>query len=275
MSWWKKLFGLRQTEDQKDHSPNPAPTQGPAGIAPLVAFHPHNVIEHRLVEASSNPDLRMAFQRELLGELLYAATPELPLGEGERTTQDEETLSLLNVSGPEGSPVVAVFTAKERLVEVFGTGVGFVAMRGEELLSVLTSHGAWLNPGFPYSVYWTPEQLSVILSKPVKHIVQKGTPIHLGIPSDHPSDLIRRLQGALSSDNRIREAWFALAEWPNEGRYTWYLDVRTVLDPQQVNGMLSDTIKKADFAGLALDITVSNNDATEGEGIRLVPVQIH
>src|SRR6185369_1220181 len=102
----------------------------------------HNEIERLLIDAATNADARMVFQRALLEAELYAATPDAPEVVGERTVSSGENISLLNVQSPDGIPVAAIFTAQERIVEVFGMGTGFVAIRGEELLSIVAGQGA-------------------------------------------------------------------------------------------------------------------------------------
>jgi len=199
-----------------------------------------------LMDAATNADTRMDFQRALLDVELYAATPDVPEAAGERTVSRGEHISLLNVQSPDGIPVAAIFTAQERIVEVFGMGTGFVAIRGEELLSIVAGQGAWLNPGFPYSVHWTADQLSVLLGKPVPHTIQKDTQIMLGVPADPPTALIAQLRSALVTDRRIVEAWLALAHWPEEGKSSWYLDIRTDLDADEVRDLLAETFRNAD-----------------------------
>lgn len=267
MGWWKKLIGRQSNKSVA--APNP-----PSAATPQVAFQPHNDIERDLMDAANNPDLRPAFQRGLLDAQLYAATPTVPEASQIRQTQAGEQLSLLNVTGPDGTPITAIFTAQERIVEVFGMGVGFVGVRGQELLSMLAGHGAWLNPGFPYSLYWTADELSALLGLAVPRVVQRETQVMLGVPSNPPVALIDALRTKLASDDRIVEAWFALAHWPDEGASSWHLDIRTELPPEDVRHLLAETFRNAQNDGLPLDMVV-NKPGDAGIGIRLVPPQTH
>jgi hypothetical protein len=270
MSWWKKLFG-RPSGD----TPVAPPKEG-GSVASLVAFQPHNDIERRLIEAATNPDARAGFQRALLNAQLYAATPTAPAVDGVWTASAGDTVQLLNVEGPEGGQVAAVFTAQERIVEVFGMGAGFVAARGEDLLSMLVPQGAWLNPGFPYSVYWTGDQLSALLGRPVPRVMQRATQVMLGVPQSPPTALVEDLKAALAGDERIVEAWFALAHWPEEDTYSWYLDIRTLLSPEDLQRRLADIFKRGPFDGLPLDMVVKTpNQDQPTFGLRLVPTQTH
>ena len=276
MSWWKKLVGLDRNEVPARPQPEVDRPSGQVVTTPLVAFQPHNEIEQLLVVAANDVDARKGFERALLDATLYAATPDAPEIEGVRTTKAGEQLSLLNVQSPEGEPVAAIFTAQERIVEVFGIGTGFVAVRGEDLLSMVAGNGgAWLNPGFPYSVVWTADQLWAVLGKPVSRQMTKDTQIMLGVPANPPIALMEDIRGALSGDGRIAEAWFALAHWPEDGNSSWYLDVRTDLVPEDVQGLLAEAFKRANYAGQPLDMVINKPGAIQGAGIRLVPAQTH
>ena len=275
MSWLRKLIGLDRDEHQSADIIENVPASEPYKSAAFVAFHPHNEIERLLIDAATNADARMVFQRALLEAELYAATPDAPEVVGERTVSSGENISLLNVQSPDGIPVAAIFTAQERIVEVFGMGTGFVAIRGEELLSIVAGQGAWLNPGFSYSVHWTADQLSALLGKPVPRTLQRDTQIMLGAPADPPTSLIAQLRSSLARDSRIAEAWLALAHWPEEEKSSWYLDIRTNLDADEVRNLLAETFRNADYAGRPLDMVVNRQSEKEGIGIRLVPMQTH
>lgn len=272
--WFKRLFNR---DNSTPHTDVVEPPPGEPGSMEMsfVAFQPHNEIEQALMDAAVNPDARAAFHRALLDADLYAATPEAPAFAENRIAQEGERLSLLNVQGPDGAPVAAIFTAQERIVEVFGMDVGFVAIRGEELLSLVANQGAWLNPGFPYSVYWTPSELSAVLGKGLQRTIQKETSVMLGVPADPPTALVTALQKVLGNDTRITEAWLALAHWPEEGTASWYLDVRTNLAAATVGDVLAETFRRADYAGKPLDMVVNIPGGGEGVGIRVAPSQTH
>lgn len=274
--WFKRLLGRGEAIPNSDAKADAAKSAASAPAeAPFVAFQPHNEIERLLMDAATNADARAAFQGALLDADLYAATPEAPELPGARTVGEGEHLSLLNVRAPDGNPVAAIFTAQARIVEVFGAGAGFVAIRGEELLSLVAGQGAWLNPGLPYSVYWTPQDLSAVLGKGQQRTIEQETQVMLGVPAEPPTELIAALQAILGKDDRIAEAWLALAHWPEEESSSWYLDVRTDLDGSVVRDLLAETFRHADYAGRPLDMVVNRPGASEGTGIRVAPTQTH
>lgn len=265
----RKLFGdLFSRRGGKPAAQAPGPPSE-------AGFHPQNALEALLVEAVRDPAQRTRFQQALLAADLYAATPEAPADSGWRTTESGEELRLLNVEAPDGAPVAAVFTAEARVAEVFGAGAGYVRMKGEDLLGVVAGHGAWLNPGSPYSVHWTPDHVAAMLGRPVSRTVQQETQVLLGSPSERPEALIAALQSALGGDRRIGGAWLALAHWPDEDKQSWYLDVRTGLSADEVNALLAETFKTVDFAGRPLDMVVNGAGDEAGAGIQVAPVRRH
>lgn len=275
MNWLKRLVGWSNDETPSSEKLPVAPSSEQREQAAFAAFQPHNEIERLLMDAALHSDARITFQLALLETDLCAATPDAPEATELRIAEEGEHMKLLNVRSPDGAPVTAIFTAPERIVEVFGIGVGFVAIKGEDLLSMVVNQGAWLNPGFPYSVYWSPEELATILGRPVRRTVNKDTQILLGVPADPPTALIAALRAKLNSNTHIVEAWLALASWPEDGSSSWYLDVRTCLAPATVQDLLAEIFKRADYAGRPLDMILNEPDAGEGIGIRLVPAQTH
>ncbi|WEK02881.1 MAG: enhanced serine sensitivity protein SseB C-terminal domain-containing protein [Candidatus Devosia phytovorans] len=271
MRWLKKLLGNKVRDAEQAEPVETAAQKSEASVAP----RPINEIEEFLFEAAVNADARPGFERALLEAKLFVATPAPPAIEGMRTVGEGEYLNLMSVRSPDGALVTAIFTAQERIADVFGDGVGFVAMQGRELLSLVESGGAWLNPGFPYSVHWAPDHVTALLGKPVRHTVAKDTNVMLGTPANPPTALIRDLQQVLSGNAGIIEAWFALAHWPDEERSAWFLDIRASLSAEEVRALLDETLRNADYAGQPLDMVVNRADDVVGAGIRLVPVETH
>lgn len=269
----KKLLG-RLASALGGHRPaagGPAPDSGPAPSS----FSPQNDLERLLMAAATDPSRRTAFQQALLRTDLYAATPEAQ-GDGEwRTLEADEQISLLHVTGPDGSPVPSIFTSEARIGQVFGPATGYIRMNGETLLGIVAGSGAFLNPGLDYGVHWTAADLAVVLGRPVQRTVEKETQVLLGSPSQRPEALIAELQRVLGSDPRIEQAWLALAQWPDADGGSWYLDVRTGLGADDLNALLADLFTTADFDGRPLDLVVNPPGRDDGVGIRVAPAQTH
>lgn len=249
--------------------PRPAAPNPPAPAAP--AFEPVNDLERKLMAAATDPAQRTAFQQALLKADLYAATPEPPASAGSRTLEADEQVQLMNVAAPDGTPVAAVFTSQARVAQAFGPGTGYIGVNGEVLLGLVAGQGAWLNPGSSYGVRWTAEELAAVLGNPVRRTVTKDTQVMLGVPAEIPHALIASLRDALGADPRVCDAWLALAHWPEAGTWSWYLDVRTDLSPDDVNGLLAGVFSGADLGGRPLDMLVNPPGKAEGAGLRVVP----
>ncbi|WP_205042293.1 enhanced serine sensitivity protein SseB C-terminal domain-containing protein [Rhodoligotrophos defluvii] len=230
-------------------------------------------LERLLVQARADPSQQSRLGRELAKSDLYVALPEAPKRTGSRTVQCEEELRILTVPGPGGSPVPAAFTSEAGLAEVFGCGAGFVKMKGDVLLSLLSGGGVMINPGLRHTVHWTAADLAAVLGRPVQHVVERGTKFLLGIPGEWPEALIAHLARWLDDDPRINEAWLALAHWPATCAWSWYLDVRSDADGETLSHALSDATKQLDLGDRPIDMVVNSPDEEEGIGIKIKPLQ--
>lgn len=277
--WLRRLLGksaVDRTTDRsatRDQTLNTAPMETHStSTPPFVAL---NELEILLIAASTDSSKRSEFQKVMLESDLLAATPEVHDDSGWRTLTTSERISLLNVPAPDGVPVAAVFTSQQRIVDAFGAGTGFIQMNGATLLELVAESGAFLNPGSAYGVHWTADEISAVLGKPVRITIEKETQIMLGVPKERPDALLAALTRPLSAESRIREAWLALAHWPDEDRWAWYLDVRTAMSANDVGAMLAEAIKLTGETGLTLDMRVTDENEAEGSGIRLVPTSTH
>ena len=258
---WKRLFGKKEQA---------APEQAPA-----PAFAPRNALEVALIAATHDPGARDHFQRLLLESDLYVGTPETPTETSERVVDKGETLRILNVAGPEGSSLPAMFTDETRLAEAFGAGSGYARLPAATLFEMFMQSGAILNPGLGYTVMWSADDIAHLLGKPVRRTITKDTKILLGTPAKRPEALIRRLGETIADVPGIQEAWLALAHWP-EGQASWYLDIRgATADPDSVAGLLGEILRDGPFDGLPVDLVINPREAGPGNGIRLKPAELH
>ena len=100
------------------------------------AFQPQNELEELLIAAATDPEARPRFTQALLTSDLLVATPDAPAAPVERISEGE-TISILNVQTPEGTPMPGVFTSELRLAETFGAGAGYVGMNGRVLFEII------------------------------------------------------------------------------------------------------------------------------------------
>lgn len=238
---------------------------------PPAPFHPVNELEQFLMSASTDQTARAAFQRVLLADDLLVATPEVPSRTEERTLQTSENIQILNVSDQNGQPIPAVFTSQERLAECFGYGTGYIAMNGETLFTILMNDGAVLNPASAYGVRWAASDLAAMLGKPIRRVVEKETKVMLGVPSERPERLIAKLTETISRDERIQEAWLALAHWPDRDDWSWYLDIRSNSSSDDIGTTIAEALANTDKNEKPVDVVVNPPNAADGNGIRIKP----
>lgn len=272
----KKLISRLLGRGQKEASDTPyAPKQQAEGRDDLpVPFHPVNELEQLLMIAATDQAARQAFLRLVLTDDLLVATPEVPSRTEELTLQTSEQIKILNVLGPEGQAVPAVFTSPERLAECFGYGTGYIATNGETLLGILMNDGAVLNPASPYGVRWAASELAALLGKPIRRVVQKNTKITLGAPFERPENLIAKLTDELDRDGRIKEAWLALAHWPEQDEWSWYLDIRSDASSDELSDTIAQALANTDKNEKPVDVVINPPSTADGNGIRIKPVRL-
>jgi len=235
-------------------------------------FQAQNVLERALMAAPVDPAARPAFVQLVLKSELYVATPEAPPAARDRMLERDEMVNFFTVAGPDGTPLPALFTSEARVAEVFGGGTGYMRFNGATLLEMVAADGAVLNPGLDYGVHWSAADLATMLGRPVRRVIDKDTNVLLGSPAAPPDALIRDLAALFREDGRIEQAWLALAHWPTGGP-AWYLDVRSNVDPEEVNAVLGEVIGRSDLEGLSLDIVINPPGGADGIGIQIKPAE--
>jgi hypothetical protein len=238
--------------------------------ATMSEFKAVNMVEQQLVAAAhGNLDQQRAFEKFILDETLYVATPEVH-PEGSVTVKADTKVQLLNVPLNDGRQAAAIFTSPERIGDAFGE-VGYMGIQGRTLFEMIRTQPAALNPGQPYGVVWEPESMAAMLGLAVERVVQKETRIMLGVPADQPTELIDRLRIAFSAVPQVDAAWLALAVWPEKQEQAWYLDVRTTVDDHEpIRRVLPAAIDGVDLGGRPLDMVINRTEDSEGTGVRII-----
>jgi hypothetical protein len=237
---------------------------GPPALVPV------NMVEQQLVAAANGSDeQRKAFERFILDETLYVATPEAPAEESVTVSQGE-SIRLLNVLLDDGRQAAAVFTAPQRVAEAFGE-VGAIGIQGRILFEMIRATPAVLNPGQTYGVVWEPDTMAAMLGLPAERLLTKETKITLGVPADPPMELIERLRTVFTTVPEVKVAWLALAAWTETGTQSWYLDVRTsATDHEPIRRALPGAVEGADMHGRPLDMVINPLGQSDGLGIVIV-----
>jgi hypothetical protein len=233
------------------------------------SFDPLNELERLLMRAATEPEARPQFTRALLEAQLYAVSPDV-LPEGDQVLLAEAQVSLAMVPLENGGAATAVFTAAQRVAQVYGPDAHALGMAGRDLIALVAERPMLLNPGLSYGVLWGPDDLAMLLGRPMSRTLGEDTTVLLGSPSERPDDLVMRLAEVFQPEAAIEAAWLALAQWPAEDEFAWYLDIRTTLAAERINAMLATAVEGADLKGKHLDMRISPPGGEAGTGIPVV-----
>jgi hypothetical protein len=228
---------------------------------------PTNDLERLLVAAATNVGERGNFIRALLNGEVCAVTDKANGAPGK-----DGGYALLAMRAPDGKIAAPVFTSRQRAAELLGPDTAVVCGRGDKILKGLRGTRVILDPGQPYGMIWTAEELDHLLG--VERVVTKQTTVELGVPAIEPTALITRLRQVFGAESQIEAAWLALAYWPETKEQAWYLDVRTSMERAQVNELLRNATTDVDFLGKPLDLVVNPNSANPGAGLVIVAPKV-
>lgn len=190
-----------------------------------LAFKPTNKLEQTLVAACTDPSARPEFYRQLLESELFLLTPDAPQREGRTALEADTKISFVNLQGANGT-FLPIFTSQQRLQEAvnqMGQNYGFLALRGENLFSILMQHPqpAVLNPGAAYGKELTSDEIRRIsdgsILKTEDRVVQKATQVLLGQPAKYPTELVNALQRLFAKHPSVEAAYLAQIHDPSSG----------------------------------------------------------
>ena len=233
-------------------------------------FEPLNDLERLLVRAATEPDQRPASTQALLEADLFAVTPDSG-PPGSRVAGDGESVSLVAVPLDDGALATAVFTASERVGQVYGLDAYCIGMKGRDLLGIAAERPVLLNPGLAYGVLWGTEDLARLLGRPISRRLGANTPFMLSSPAKRPDALVMALAEAFHPEPGVEAAWLALAHWPDQNEVAWYFDVRSSLPHERLNALLSRATESGALkTGQLLDMIVRPPGSAPGTGIAVV-----
>ncbi|HEY0599036.1 enhanced serine sensitivity protein SseB C-terminal domain-containing protein [Brevundimonas sp.] len=228
------------------------------------AFQPLNDLERLLMAAGSGgPADRAAFEAAVAGAELWVV-PAAQDGAGEPAA---DVLRLRTAAGPDGRPATAVFTARERALQVMGPGATPLAFNGRVLLQTIRENPAVLNPGHGYGARWSPDAMAALIGQP-NPAPRDRAPTHVARPASTPPGLVEALSRELAAEPAVKAAWLALARW-SDGEEGFLLDVRAAAGeaaiPAPINRALAGVTLDA-----RLDVVVGAPGEAPGAGLEIV-----
>ena len=221
---------------------------------------PQSDLERALVASALDKTKSADFIHALLKSEICALTAK----PAKANADDKIALTILQA--PDGQPAAPVFTSMQRGAEVF-EGRSIVCGKAEAFLTALRGNRVVLDPGQPFGVIYTAEEIDHILGVEFKI---KRSDMALQPPNDAPAAMIQKLKDTLAAEPRITRAWLSLAYWPDKKEWSWYLDVQTTLEADAVRTLIRDATRDLDMLGRPLDMTVNTSVAKPELGIELL-----
>lgn len=188
----------------------PAPEPGQPAQLP---YPPANVLEELLMRAVHEPNLRPAFYQALLHEELYAVT--LPRegqtgGEIAVTPGMEIQLQVLH----DGK--IPLFSSTNRIFEggVTADTMGYIRVRGLDLLQMVQATDCVLNPFSPAGKLLTSQEIQDLLASDLTNAPGAPTedgqvPVQLAQPAAEPTALLEVLREFCAGKEFMEKAYLA------------------------------------------------------------------
>jgi len=194
----------------------PMPMMQPApepGQPIQLPYQPTNVLEELLMRAVHEPNLRPAFYQALLHEELFAVT--LPRegetgGEITVTPGMEIQLQVLH----DGK--IPLFSSTERIFEggVTADTVGYIRVRGLDLLQMVQATDCVLNPFSPAGKLLTSQEIQELLTSDLVNLPEAPAegdqiPVQLTQPAEEPTALLGSLREFCAGKEFLEKAYLA------------------------------------------------------------------
>ncbi|HEY8696396.1 MAG TPA: enhanced serine sensitivity protein SseB C-terminal domain-containing protein [Rhizomicrobium sp.] len=214
---------------------------------------PENDLERLLVARAMDRARSPDFIRGLLKSEICALAQK-PLPDATDASRADRKIALLAVKAPDGLPAAPVFTSRHRGTDVFGEDQPIVCGKADVLLNALRGERIVIDPGQPFGVIYTAEELDHILGVQMEIT---NSDIVLQPPNDAPAAMVRKLTDVLKAEPGVTSAWLSLAYYPAKKEWSWFLNVGTTLDADTVHLTLRDVARGIDMLGRPLDIAIN------------------
>jgi hypothetical protein len=230
-----------------------------------MPFTPVNELERLLIAAATDPAARPDFYRGIVQhELFVVSEGDKPERQGRFVTEANTSLQirLIELDGKLHAPI---FTSVERISAVVPQEVGFVAMKGDAMLSLLRGKDLVMNPGADYGKIFTAHEVEGLLDgsifRPQEIRDVGGKKILLGQPKDYPHHITEALSRLFARSRIVKAAYLAHAFIPEVDQ------APNTLIGLEVDG---DWHKVVEEAGIVI-----REVAKPGEIVDFVPLRPH
>jgi hypothetical protein len=253
-----------------------------ASPAPLDA--PLNGLEQVIDAARADPAHWRAFE-ELMATVDLFLAPDgatlagiQPGATGMRTLRPEEGMDVKGVTLDDGRVAAGVFTDPRRLQSLWGEDTTFIAMNGRQVLHLFREGPIILNPGSTRVMLFQKDDIADLLAAATRRMeitrAGGGRPsgkVNLFAPDPTPVTLVERLAAAFGpvGGTGVTAVWLARANWLEDNRQGWYVDVRTTRPSDEIRAMVERAVSGLGFGDDTLDVAVGPAKE-DGVGIRVI-----
>ena len=178
-----------------------------------MTFTPINEIERLLIAAATDPAARPAFYRGLRQHELFVITEGRKPEREQRVLAGENTSLQIRMIEVDGKLHAPIFTSVERISAVVLKEVGFVAMKGDAVFTMLRGKDIVMNPGAEYGKIFTVHEVESIVDASIFHPQETrdvgGKKRLLGQPKDYPRHITDALNRFFARSRDVKAAYLA------------------------------------------------------------------
>jgi hypothetical protein len=182
-----------------------------------MTFEPENELERLLVDAAKSEAGRQPFLRALLEHnLLIIAEGRQPTEPRQEILEQDTEITVRQIE-MEGKLYTPIFSSERRISAIVTENVGFLAMRGRELLAMTRGTDLVLNPGSTYGKFLTPTEVESLLDGSIfspesaQSTDVGAKQILLGQPSIFPRHVTEALSTFFAKHREVDAAYLAHA----------------------------------------------------------------
>lgn len=183
-----------------------------------------NALERALARAVHDEQYRPEFCRVLLESDVYVLGHTEGGGDGSRTLQQGEQVSIAGGTDPDGTRTIAFFSSAEALSRAITEPQRYLRLPARALFEMTRGARLTLNPGgADYGKEFPPHEVERLLRgedpaapgiDPVT--IQRETQVLLGQPAEYPHAFVQTLKQLFAGIPPVRAAYLAQCAYPDE-----------------------------------------------------------
>ncbi len=186
-----------------------------------MPFVPVNELEKLLVAAATDAAARPAFYRAMLEQQLFIIREDKTPHKREHFVAQKGMTIQIRAVEAQGQPHTAIFSSPERISAVVSEKVGFMGIKGRDLLEIVRGNRLIMNPGSEYGKVFTEQEVESLLDgsifQPSRKVDAGGKQILLGQPKNYPSHITEPLGRLFAKLPEVKAAYLAHAMLQQEG----------------------------------------------------------